>query len=107
MEIVVNKKMRTYDIDWLRVVGMLMVLLFHDARCFSSGDWHAKNTELDDDMSVFAAILNQSIMPLLFVFSLLVPAAFQRPSLSQHVSRKSADSGVGPSASSCFSSPYS
>jgi len=34
---------RRYDIDWLRVLAMLMVFLFHCARFFGGGGWHLKN----------------------------------------------------------------
>jgi len=64
-----NKKMRYYDIDWLRVLGMLMVFLFHNARFFNNEDWQVKNFELDAGMSAFVGILSQFIMPLFFVLS--------------------------------------
>jgi peptidoglycan/LPS O-acetylase OafA/YrhL len=62
---------RYYDIDWLRVLGMLTIFLFHNARFFNEDDWHVKNFELDFGMSVFVAILDHFIMPLFFVLSAL------------------------------------
>ena len=62
-------KKRYYEIDWLRVLGMLAIFLFHNARFFNEEDWHVKNFELDFGMSVFVAILNHFIMPLFFVLS--------------------------------------
>jgi VanZ family protein len=66
-EIANNK--RYYDIDWLRVLGMLTIFLFHNARFFNENDWHVKNFELNFGMSVFVGILEHFIMPLFFVLS--------------------------------------
>ena len=38
-------KERRYDIDWLRVLVMLAVFLFHSARFFGGGTWHLNNAE--------------------------------------------------------------
>ncbi len=64
-----NESKRYYDIDWLRVLGMLTIFLFHNARFFDEMSWHAKNFELSFGMSVFVGILSQFIMPLFFVLS--------------------------------------
>ncbi len=60
---------RYYDIDWLRVLGMLAVFLFHNARFFNDQDWHVKNFEVSAGSSLFVSILNQFVMPLFFVLS--------------------------------------
>lgn len=60
---------KRYDIDWLRVLAMVMVFLFHCARFFNYQDWHVKNNRLDFGMSVFVGFLSQWIMPLFFVLS--------------------------------------
>ena len=36
---------RRYDIDWLRVVAILAVFLYHCTRFFDTEGWHLKNTE--------------------------------------------------------------
>src|SRR5688572_4047704 len=64
-----DKKIRHYHIDWLRVLGMAAIFLFHNARFFNDEDWHVKNNQLDFGMSVFVSILNQFVMPLFFVLS--------------------------------------
>ena len=64
-----TQEKRYYDIDWLRVLGMGMVFLFHNARFFNESDWHVKNFDLDFGMSVFVEILNHFNMPLFFVLS--------------------------------------
>ncbi len=60
---------RRHDIDWVRVLGMLMVFLFHCARFFDQEDWHAKNNQLSFGMTVFVGVVSQWIMPLFFVLS--------------------------------------
>jgi peptidoglycan/LPS O-acetylase OafA/YrhL len=76
-----TEKKRFYDIDWLRVLGMLTIFLFHNARFFNEDDWHVKNFELDFGMSVFVAILDHFIMPLFFVLSAIaIYYALKKPS---------------------------
>jgi peptidoglycan/LPS O-acetylase OafA/YrhL len=36
---------RRYDIDWLRIIAMLAVFLFHCTRFFDPEGWHLKNPE--------------------------------------------------------------
>lgn len=62
-------KSRHHDNDWLTVGAMLTVFLFHCARFFNQEDWHVKNNQLSDGMSLFVAIVVQWIMPLFFVLS--------------------------------------
>jgi len=38
-------KERRYDIDWLRVIAMLAVFVFHCSRFFGTEGWHLKNPE--------------------------------------------------------------
>ncbi len=60
---------RRNDIDWLRVLAMLSVFLFHCARYFDFEDWHVKNPQLGIGFTVFVAIMVQWIMPIFFVLS--------------------------------------
>ena len=60
---------RRNDIDWVRVLGMLMVFLFHCARFFDDAAWHAKSGEISYGMTVFVEVVSQFIMPLFFVLS--------------------------------------
>lgn len=60
---------RRHDIDWLRVLAMLAVFLFHCARYFNNEDWHVKNGQSSVVMSVFVGVLVQWIMPLFFILS--------------------------------------
>jgi peptidoglycan/LPS O-acetylase OafA/YrhL len=34
---------RRYELDWLRVLAILIVFLYHSTRFFNLGDWHVKN----------------------------------------------------------------
>jgi len=38
-------KERRYDIDWLRVIAMLAIFIYHCARFFGTEGWHLKNAE--------------------------------------------------------------
>ncbi len=60
---------RRYDIDWLRVLGMLVVFLFHCARFFDDEDWHVKNEDLSVAASAFVFVTVQWMMPLFFMVS--------------------------------------
>lgn len=64
-----NVQDRRYDIDWLRIFAMIVILLFHCARFFNNEDWHVKNNQLSFGISVFVGIIAQWIMPLFFVLS--------------------------------------
>lgn len=65
----INKPKRRHDIDWLRVLTILLVFFYHCARFFNYEDWHVKNNQLDLGMSVFASFLVLWIMPFFFVLS--------------------------------------
>jgi surface polysaccharide O-acyltransferase-like enzyme len=64
-----GKQERRNDIDWLRVLAMFSVFLFHCARYFDNEGWHVKNPQLSYGFSVFVGILVQWIMPIFFVLS--------------------------------------
>jgi glucans biosynthesis protein C len=60
---------RRFDNDWLTVLATLTIFLFHCARFFNHEDWHVKNNQLDQGMTLFVAFVAQWIMPLFFVLS--------------------------------------
>ena len=64
-----EKPARRDDNDWITVLAMLCVFTFHCARFFNHEDWHVKNNQLSDGMTLFVAVLAQWIMPLFFVLS--------------------------------------
>lgn len=60
---------RRYDLDWLRVIAMLVIFVYHTTRPFDTFEnWHVKNTELSDAFS-FMVIGAVWLMPLFFVLS--------------------------------------
>lgn len=65
-----QKIQRRYDLDWLRVIAILLVLYFHTAMIFAEGQqWHIKNTELSSMWTEFNFWLTKFRMPLLFFIS--------------------------------------
>ncbi len=69
MDKAASKPERRNDIDWVRVLGMLMVFFFHCARFFNDEGWHAKSGEISYGMTIFVNAVSQWIMPLFFVLS--------------------------------------
>jgi peptidoglycan/LPS O-acetylase OafA/YrhL len=60
---------RRNDIDWLRVLAMLVVFTFHCGRFFNNEDWHVKNLQTSYTVTISLAIVSQWMMPLFFVLS--------------------------------------
>lgn len=61
---------RRHDIDWLRVIAILLVLFFHTAVLFAAeSDWHIKNPEQSYLWHEFNFWLSRFRMPLLFFVS--------------------------------------
>jgi len=65
----VSGRNRRYDIDWLRILAMLMVFIYHCGRFFNDEDWHVKNPQTSYSVTVSLAIVGQWMMPLFFVLS--------------------------------------
>jgi peptidoglycan/LPS O-acetylase OafA/YrhL len=60
---------RRYDIDWLRVLAILMVLVYHSTRFFNNEDWHVKNPVTYHLVDVWNSFASDWLMPLVFVIS--------------------------------------
>ena len=60
---------RRYDIDWVRVVATLAVFIFHSGRFFDKLDWHLKNAQQSEFLTMFVGWLDLWMMPLLFLLS--------------------------------------
>ena len=63
-------KERRYDIDWLRVIAMLAVFMYHCTRFFGTEGWHIKNA----DQSIIVFVITRGlfwpwVMELFFVLS--------------------------------------
>lgn len=62
---------RRYDIDWLRIIAVFLLIPFHTARIFDVWEaFYAKNVETSDVLTFgVIAFLNQWHMPLLFLLA--------------------------------------
>ena len=65
----IKKPERRYDIDWLRVLAMAMIFLYHSGRPFVPFDWAIMNVEPDPIFTLFNVFVTGWIMPLFFVIS--------------------------------------
>jgi len=60
---------RRYDLDWLRVLVILTVFIFHCGRFFDMDGWHVKNPVRHEAVQVWTVFLVCWMMPLIFVIS--------------------------------------
>lgn len=60
---------RQYYLDWLRVITICLVFLFHCNRFFDADDWHVKNAVVSPVASLFSFFMVQWMMPLFFFIS--------------------------------------
>ncbi len=60
---------RRYDVDWLRVLGMMVVFLFHNARFFDTDGWHVKSPRTTPVVTMIVIFAVQWMMPLFFILS--------------------------------------
>ncbi len=63
------KPQRRYDLDWLRVLLVFCVFLFHCGAFFTSWHWHLKNETLSPGMSLFGGFLLLWMLPSIFIVS--------------------------------------
>lgn len=60
---------RRPDLDWLRVLVILVVFVFHCGRFFDTDGWHVKNAIRHQSVTVWTVFLVCWMMPLIFVIS--------------------------------------
>ena len=60
---------RLYYLDWLRVLAILGVFLFHASNVFNDADFHIKNAERSTAITVFQGFLFPWGMPLFFLIA--------------------------------------
>ena len=60
---------RRYELDWLRVLAILAVFVFHSSRFFDTGNWHVKNPTTYFGVQVWITFLANWLMPLIFCIS--------------------------------------
>ena len=67
-----NQLERRYELDWLRVLAVLLLLYFHTAAIFYAGElgeFYVKNNQSSEVMSCFITFIHQWHMPLFFLLS--------------------------------------
>ena len=62
-------KERIFYIDWLRILLIFSVFLYHIGMFFNTWGWHIKNNETTDTVNNFMIFLHYWRMPLLFMIS--------------------------------------
>jgi len=62
-------KPRLLHLDWLRVLAMGCIFLFHNQRPYDFDDWHIKNAVLSQASTWYVEFFNLWMMPLFFVLS--------------------------------------
>ncbi|MDL1909777.1 acyltransferase [Chloroflexi bacterium CFX6] len=60
---------RRYDLDWLRVLGILLVFFFHSSRFYNVEDWNIKNNIWYPSVEVWVGFSSSFMMPLMFAIS--------------------------------------
>lgn len=60
---------RRLYLDWLRVMAILMVFVFHSSRFFDTFPWHVKNPVTYQSVQMFTTFFSVWGMPLMFVIS--------------------------------------
>lgn len=60
---------RRHELDWLRVIAIFLVFIFHSARFFDEMDWHVKNPVTYPELEIATLFVVSWLMPLIFVIS--------------------------------------
>ncbi len=64
-----TKSERRHDLDWLRLIAILILLFYHTGMWFNTWGWHVKNNELDQRFEYWMVWLHFWRMPLLLFIS--------------------------------------
>lgn len=64
-----NKEQRQYYVDWVRILLILTVFVFHIGMVFNAFEWHVKNDQQYSFLSPVMSFLHLWRMPLLFLIS--------------------------------------
>lgn len=64
-----TKKIRRYDLDWVRVMVFGLLIIYHVGMFFVEWGWHLKNNEIYTWLQWPMAFVNRWRLPILFVIS--------------------------------------
>jgi len=64
-----TKPIRRYDLDWLRVLAVIILLFYHSARPFVTWRWHINNETVSECITGILLFVNIWHMPLFFLLS--------------------------------------
>ena len=64
-----EKTNRLFELDWLRVLAIFTVFIYHSLRFFTIEDWHVKNPSTYGSLEILANYLEIWMMPLIFMIS--------------------------------------
>ena len=60
------RSVRRYDLDWLRILAILLLIPYHTARVFDSNPFYIKNEINSPTIELFTSFINLWFMPLFF-----------------------------------------
>jgi len=60
---------RRYDLDWLRVLGILFVFIYHSTRFYNVEEWNIKNNIWYPSVEIWNGFATSFMMPLMFAIS--------------------------------------
>ena len=67
MQVTASSKSRRFDLDWVRVLTMFLLLLFHSGRLFNFTPWHLKNAETAGGIETYIHFFDYWGMPMFFL----------------------------------------
>ena len=62
-------RIRFNYLDWLRVMGLLIVIIYHTTRLYNFEDWNVKNNIWYHSVEYWNSFATTFMMPLMFVIS--------------------------------------
>lgn len=87
--------MRRYDLDWLRSLAFMLLILYHCGMMYVSWDWHITSQYQSETLKIFMSLVNQWRLPLLFfIAGAALYLALSRLSASRVLSLRSLRLGV-------------
>ena len=67
MQVTTPSTTRRFNLDWVRVITMLLLLLFHSGRLFNYTPWHLKNAETAGGIEIYIHFFDYWGMPMFFL----------------------------------------